>query len=122
MAAGHGGRLRGGIEGHAESSARAVLGSDGEALEGMCRDGAGILDHLFFQAEDGIRDYKVTGVQTCALPILALGVRPCSMSTMSTTSAMRRSTGRGVRPRICISITSVKVFLPIRSSTKSASR
>src|SRR5205807_3067675 len=22
-----------------------------------------------FQAEDGIRDYKVTGVQTCALPI-----------------------------------------------------
>src|SRR5205807_4152363 len=25
---------------------------------------------LFFQAEDGIRDYKVTGVQTCALPIL----------------------------------------------------
>src|SRR5688500_19494827 len=24
---------------------------------------------IFFQAEDGIRDYKVTGVQTCALPI-----------------------------------------------------
>src|SRR2546430_11496664 len=23
----------------------------------------------FFQAEDGIRDYTVTGVQTCALPI-----------------------------------------------------
>src|SRR2546426_9085662 len=32
------------------------------------------MDHcrvfFFFQAEDGIRDYKVTGVQTCALPIL----------------------------------------------------
>src|SRR5256885_12045644 len=31
-----------------------------------------VLDFLlffFFQAEDGIRDYKVTGVQTCALPI-----------------------------------------------------
>src|SRR5688500_19550538 len=27
---------------------------------------------FFFQAEDGIRDYKVTGVQTCALPILLL--------------------------------------------------
>src|SRR5205807_6501240 len=27
---------------------------------------------FFFQAEDGIRDYKVTGVQTCALPILPL--------------------------------------------------
>src|SRR5256885_2727655 len=27
---------------------------------------------FFFQAEDGIRDYKVTGVQTCALPISCL--------------------------------------------------
>src|SRR6267378_5580844 len=25
--------------------------------------------HFFFQAEDGIRDLYVTGVQTCALPI-----------------------------------------------------
>src|SRR2546430_13656958 len=28
---------------------------------------------FFFQAEDGIRDLTVTGVQTCALPILAFG-------------------------------------------------
>src|SRR5256885_12131673 len=28
-----------------------------------------MLSVFFFQAEDGIRDYKVTGVQTCALPI-----------------------------------------------------
>src|SRR2546426_7341838 len=28
---------------------------------------------FFFQAEDGIRDYKVTGVQTCALPISGVG-------------------------------------------------
>src|SRR5207244_8794971 len=27
--------------------------------------------YFFFQAEDGIRDDLVTGVQTCALPILA---------------------------------------------------
>src|SRR3712207_6954713 len=27
---------------------------------------------FFFQAEDGIRDIGVTGVQTCALPILVL--------------------------------------------------
>src|SRR5438034_4893043 len=27
---------------------------------------------FFFQAEDGIRDHCVTGVQTCALPISAL--------------------------------------------------
>src|SRR5690606_39690526 len=26
---------------------------------------------FFFQAEDGIRDFHVTGVQTCALPISA---------------------------------------------------
>src|SRR5690606_40346803 len=26
---------------------------------------------FFFQAEDGIRDFHVTGVQTCALPILS---------------------------------------------------
>src|SRR2546430_11952913 len=31
--------------------------------------------YFFFQAEDGIRDLTVTGVQTCALPILALGQR-----------------------------------------------
>src|SRR5256885_6597632 len=29
---------------------------------------------FFFQAEDGIRDYKVTGVQTCALPICRFGI------------------------------------------------
>src|SRR5690606_39722613 len=28
----------------------------------------------FFQAEDGIRDFHVTGVQTCALPIYAIVV------------------------------------------------
>src|SRR5688572_32557763 len=27
--------------------------------------------YFFFQAEDGIRDLTVTGVQTCALPIFA---------------------------------------------------
>src|SRR3989454_2504459 len=31
-----------------------------------------MLSVFFFQAEDGIRDYKVTGVQTCALPISTL--------------------------------------------------
>src|SRR2546426_5941932 len=37
---------------------------------------------FFFQAEDGIRDYKVTGVQTCALPISAIA------SVTRTTSRM----------------------------------
>src|SRR2546429_3593509 len=33
--------------------------------------GVELLDVFFFQAEDGIRDVAVTGVQTCALPIFA---------------------------------------------------
>src|SRR5690606_40324329 len=31
---------------------------------------------FFFQAEDGIRDFHVTGVQTCALPICTAGDAP----------------------------------------------
>src|SRR5699024_11678046 len=31
------------------------------------------LIYFFFQAEDGIRDRNVTGVQTCALPIYFIG-------------------------------------------------
>src|SRR5256885_4072495 len=31
-----------------------------------------MVSFLFSQAEVGIRDYRVTGVQTCALPILLL--------------------------------------------------
>src|SRR2546429_4551530 len=32
-------------------------------------------EFFFFQAEDGIRDVAVTGVQTCALPIFLLSPR-----------------------------------------------
>src|SRR5437016_7185322 len=32
-------------------------------------DGSSSRPAFFFQAEDGIRDWSVTGVQTCALPI-----------------------------------------------------
>src|SRR2546426_9262532 len=47
----------------------------------MGRIGFAIVFFFFFQAEDGIRDYKVTGVQTCALPIFfrladLIGARP----------------------------------------------
>src|SRR5256885_3866497 len=35
---------------------------------------------FFFQAEDGIRDYKVTGVQTCALPICSEAARMIPLS------------------------------------------
>src|SRR5690348_18365013 len=37
---------------------------------------------FFFQAEDGIRDGRVTGVQTCALPILGtVANRACAASS-----------------------------------------
>src|SRR2546427_10255749 len=36
---------------------------------------------FFFQAEDGIRDLTVTGVQTCALPILvSVGSTPTALA------------------------------------------
>src|SRR5256884_4805962 len=43
-----------------------------DVLNGICLDLQSIGVHrlfFFFQAEDGIRDVAVTGVQTCALPI-----------------------------------------------------
>src|ERR1022692_2479199 len=46
---------------------------------------------FFFQAEDGIRDYKVTGVQTCALPIWssALSEYPTHGTTIDQASTQR---------------------------------
>ena len=47
--------------------------SYGEEFEGEDYEGTGNMFYFFFvfffQAEDGIRDIGVTGVQTCALPI-----------------------------------------------------
>src|SRR5690606_39578459 len=46
---------------------------------------------FFFQAEDGIRDFHVTGVQTCALPISAKsdGPSPAPTSTPCTGNCAR---------------------------------
>src|SRR5712675_2507447 len=43
-----------------------------------------LLFFFFFQAEDGIRDVAVTGVQTCALPI-----SPCRLGSHRTALARR---------------------------------
>src|SRR5690606_8310221 len=52
---------------------------------------------FFFQAEDGIRDFHVTGVQTCALPI--------SNSPKTASSALPRSPGRSTRrPRTSVPV------------------
>src|SRR5205807_9150193 len=46
---------------------------------------------FFFQAEDGIRDYKVTGVQTCALPIS--GPRGVAFNSKGTKAYMANASG-----------------------------
>src|SRR3712207_2596351 len=43
-----------------------------EAHINPCIHRSGLESFFFFQAEDGIRDIGVTGVQTCALPIYAI--------------------------------------------------
>src|SRR5260370_15091573 len=63
----------------------------------LCRSSGAVF--FFFQAEDGIRDSSVTGVQTCALPILG----PC------------RCNGRGL-PYV------LRVALVSRSTDKVPSR
>src|SRR2546428_172348 len=59
-------------------------------------------EFFFFQAEDGIRDLIVTGVQTCALPIsrareraAALPAGPAPTTTASNRSAMETRVARG---------------------------
>src|SRR5690606_40895807 len=44
---------------------------------------------FFFQAEDGIRDFHVTGVQTCALPISS--VREGELEQMGHRDRFRRA-------------------------------
>src|SRR2546430_4699930 len=51
---------------------------------------------FFFQAEDGIRDLTVTGVQTCALPILFSPCSGCILGRLAGHSLKRH--GRNVVP------------------------
>src|SRR5690348_17459666 len=57
---------------------------------------------FFFQAEDGIRVGRVTGVQTCALPISRLGRRTATYGEWHTGELCRRAArpaaGDGRRP------------------------
>src|SRR5699024_5415733 len=48
---------------------------------------------LFFQAEDGIRDRNVTGVQTCALPICDLAVMAESARALTYRAAAMKDAG-----------------------------
>src|SRR2546426_11298529 len=54
---------------------------------------------FFFQAEDGIRDYKVTGVQTCALPIWSRSPRLNHVSAPRSPIASRQRNVSPARPQ-----------------------
>src|SRR5258706_1550795 len=55
---------------------------------------------FFFQAEDGIRDWSVTGVQTCALPIWPWPHRAAARAgDGSVLAGARRAERRRQRPR-----------------------
>src|SRR5262249_58610627 len=48
---------------------------------------------FFFQAEDGIRDWSVTGVQTCALPICAAATPSAAATAAADVPAIPDVTG-----------------------------
>src|SRR5438309_6461923 len=60
-----------------------------------------MLLYFFFQAEDGIRDGTVTGVQTCALPIYNGGYSPRLHCAFAFSSGRK-----GVRPWFAIVVAS----------------
>src|SRR5207244_10163383 len=70
----------------------------------------------FFQAEDGIRDDLVTGVQTCALPIsislLGCHIQVASSSRVATAGATGSAQRRGRRP--------IVFRAPLRSPSRSS--
>src|SRR5207302_6568915 len=51
---------------------------------------------FFFQAEDGIRDFHVTGVQTCALPILQVAPSDPNIVYAGTGDSVGGSLGDGM--------------------------
>src|SRR3989454_3997200 len=59
---------------------------------------------FFFQAEDGIRDYKVTGVQTCALPIYRVGAHRVDLRQRGPGRLHHRDPARGLLPVAVVGI------------------
>src|SRR5207253_5954889 len=85
---------------------------------------------FFFQAEDGIRDGHVTGVQTCALPISSptLAMRPQLVALPLFAVAMWALASRETAPRrlylipvlaaICANVHGSFTIFPLRSEER----
>src|SRR5262249_59906699 len=65
----------------------------------ICRTCASI-SFFFFQAEDGIRDWSVTGVQTCALPIFTMRMPPLRSPIVKTLTGLTGLSARLRLPRL----------------------
>src|SRR2546430_6394206 len=85
----------------------AGCGGAATAVVFFCGSGGLIRDVLFlffffFQAEDGIRDLTVTGVQTCALPISEIRIIPRSIpcAASSASEAWRCDDSTGIDARL----------------------
>src|SRR5206468_7635127 len=70
---------------------------------------------FFFQAEDGIRDLIVTGVQTCALPIFSPMTRMSWPAPLNANEAVREATRNAATRVSALMISSV---IPSRSEER----
>src|SRR6266436_3510875 len=63
----------------------------------ICVKDAALFTFFFFQAEDGIRDVAVTGVQTCALPISAREAQWADFPSWTQADLREAYAGKGIR-------------------------
>src|SRR5262249_57114703 len=71
---------------HPPQSRGRVRTRDAQFAGGICcaaTDCRYLYFFFFFQAEDGIRDWSVTGVQTCALPISYQSIVVCAARSLT---------------------------------------
>src|SRR2546422_447704 len=68
---------------------------------------------FFFQAEDGIRDVAVTGVQTCALPISGYVWTPLVEKQIPDTAKARGMTEEQVKREILLAAQPTKRFVAV---------
>src|SRR5262249_46536481 len=71
---------------------------------------------FFFQAEDGIRDWSVTGVQTCALPISSRSTAAWARSLSFQTCAAVNTTNK---PKIMANGDSIPVEIALNARARS---